>query len=327
MDIGTLGALYVQYGEQITNAASVMNRGVFQVNNSLSQTFKNRFTNQGGSMRIGSYGSFTLQGPGTGFAFNGGQFADGNGGGSPTRLLTDVGYDASSLQQAIFSGSDGIYLADGTSATRTFNVADSTTLPAGTSEMVAGLPFGQNGAGVVANLHKTGSGVLEMTAMHTYTGTNTIEAGTLLANSSRSTGYGSVIVTNTGTLGGTGIVLGAVTVYSGATLTPGLWASAGTLTVSNNVNLKSGSTFNVGLSSSGNGLLVCSNLTLAGYVSPNPLPGYTVPYSGTWTIATVLGAGTIDKTGATTAPGYTLGVTGSNLILSRPSTGTTCFWK
>ena len=328
VDIGTYGWVNVNYNEQIANTASVMNRGTiyFNVNGSPNQTFSNVFTNQGGTIREASAGNITLNASGTGFAFNGG-LCTVIYSGIYIRLLTDVSYDASTAQQAIFSGLGSIYLADGASATRTFNVADSTTMSEAYSEMVAGLPFAQNGGGVVANLHKTGSGVLEMTAMHTYTGTNTIDAGTLLANSARSTGYGVVIVTNSGTLGGTGIVLGAVSVYSGASLMPGVSASAGTLTVSNNVNLKSGATFNVDMASGGNSLLICSNLTLAGYVTPNPLPGYTIPYSGTWTIATVLGSGTIDKTGATTPSGYILKVTGANLILSKPSTGTICFWK
>ena len=324
VDIGSYGVLSVTANEQITNTASVVNRGIFQASYTVNQTFNNAFTNQGGTIRTWSSG-ISFNGPGTGFAFNGGlvSFI----GDYTMRFLTDVGYDASSSQQAIFSVPGSVYLADGASATRTFTVADSTTLPAGASEMVVGMPFQQNGAGVVANLRKTGSGVLEMTARHTYTGTNMIDAGTLLANSARSTGYGSVIVTNSGTLGGTGIVLGAVSVYSGASLAPGLsGASVGTLTVSNNVNLKAGSTFIVDLTSSNNDLLICSNLMIAGYVSPSLQDGYR-PFAVQWTIATVLGAGTIDKTGATTAPGYTLGVNGSSLILSRPSAGTTCFLK
>ena len=325
VDIGTYGWVSVNANEQITNTASVMNRGTiyFNVNGAPNQTFNNVFTNQGGTINSASVGSVTLNAPGTGLAFNGGLCTVTSG--NHIRLLTDVGYDASAAQQAIFSGLGSIYLADGASATRTFNVADSATMSEANSEMVAGMPFVQNGGGVVASLHKTGSGVLEMTAMHTYTGTNTIDAGTLLANSARSTGYGSVIVTNSGTLGGTGIVLGAVSVYSGASLMPGLAASVGTLAVSNNVNLKAGSTFNVGLSSSGNGLLVCSNLTLTGYVSPYALNGYNPPFGASWTIATVLGAGTIDKTGATTAPGYTLKLTGSNLILNKSALSSVFF--
>ena len=327
LDVGTYGFLRVNANEQITNTAAVMNRGTIyiNVNGSPNQTFGNVFTNQGGTINSASAGNVTLNAPGTGLAFNGGLCTVGAG--VHIRLLTDVSYDASTAQQALFSGLGSIYLADGASATRTFNVADSATMSEANSEMVAGMPFVQNGGGVVANLHKTGSGVLEMTAMHTYTGTNTIDAGTLLANSSLSTGYGSVIVTNSGTLGGTGIVLGAVSVYSGASLAPGLsGASVGTLTVNNNVSLKAGSTFYVDLTSSNNDLLICSNLTVAGYVSPSLQNGYN-PYAVQWTIATVLGAGTINKTGATTAPGYTLGVNGSSLILGRPSAGTAFFLK
>ena len=324
LDIGTVGLLSISTLGQIYANASIMNRGAISYTCNPGPTFSGTVTNQGGSIYLNGYRLFTLNGPGTGFAFNGGLVSVPNVN-CDFNLLTDVSCDASSQHQAIFSGAGNIWLAAGSSTIRTFNLTDSATLPAGTSEMVVAPSFRQSGG--TASLRKTGSGVLELTGINTYTGTNTIDAGTLLANSALATGYGSVIVTNTGTLGGTGIVLGAVSVYSGASLTPGLWASAGTLTVSNNVNLKTGSTFNVGLSGSGNGLLICSNLTLAGYVSPTPLPGYTMPYSGAWTIATVLGAGTIDKTGATTPPGYTLKVTGSNLILNKPSTGMTCFFK
>ena len=187
------------------------------------------------------------------------------------------------------------------------------------------MPFWQNVG--TASLRKTGSGVLEMAAINTYTGTNTIEAGTLLANNPvSSTGSGSVIVTNTGTLGGTGVVVGAVTVYSGASLAPGAWASVGTLTVSNNVTLKAGAIFNVDLASvSSNDKLVCSNLVMAGYVNPNPLSGYNPPLNTEWTIATITGAGPIDIAGATTTGDYALRVSGASLILSKPSKSTVLF--
>jgi len=88
-----------------------------------------------------------------------------------------------------------------------------------------------------------GGGTLTLSAANTYTGTTTISGGTLLANNTTGsgTGIGAVSINTNGTLGGTGIISGAITNYSGGILLPGA-SGSGTLTVSNYLTLQSGST-------------------------------------------------------------------------------------
>ncbi|MGH8023722.1 MAG: beta strand repeat-containing protein, partial [Limisphaerales bacterium] len=93
-----------------------------------------------------------------------------------------------------------------------------------------------------ANLIKTGSGTLTLSGTNTFTGTTTISGGALLANTANrsATGTNDVVVASGGTLGGTGIISGAVTVNSGGALAPG--NAPATLTISNNLTLAAGST-------------------------------------------------------------------------------------
>ena len=78
-----------------------------------------------------------------------------------------------------------------------------------------------------SGLTKLGAGTMELTGANAYTGTTTVEAGTLLVNGNQTGANGDVTV-NGGILGGTGIVGGATTINAGGCLAPG--ASIGTLT-------------------------------------------------------------------------------------------------
>ncbi len=102
-------------------------------------------------------------------------------------------------------------------------------------------------AGVIADagvtsLIKTGTGMLVLSGVNTYSGVTTVNLGTLVVSNTAgsATGSGSITVNSGGTLAGNGIVSGAVTVNSGGTLIPG--SPLGTLTLSNNLTLASGST-------------------------------------------------------------------------------------
>ncbi len=95
-------------------------------------------------------------------------------------------------------------------------------------------------------LLKTGTGTLTLTGTNNnYTGGTTINAGTLLVNNNSGSGAGSgtLLVASSGTLGGTGIITGVVSVNAGGTLAPGTGPAApGSLTISNNLTLAAGST-------------------------------------------------------------------------------------
>ena len=91
------------------------------------------------------------------------------------------------------------------------------------------------------SLSKAGTGLLVLSGPSTYGGGTFVSAGTLQVNNTAGsgTGMGAVIAANSATLGGTGIIGGAVTIANGGNLTPG--ASVGTLTVSS-LTLASGAT-------------------------------------------------------------------------------------
>jgi autotransporter-associated beta strand protein len=99
-----------------------------------------------------------------------------------------------------------------------------------------------NGTVGTVAVSKTGSGTLVLTGTNNYSAGTTINGGTLLVNNAKGsgTGLGTVAVNLSGSLGGTGIISGAVTVNSGGALAPG--NPLGTLTISNNLTLAASST-------------------------------------------------------------------------------------
>ncbi len=130
-----------------------------------------------------------------------------------------------------FSGPVMLNGLDGTITytTRTFQVTN-TALTTFSGEV----RDGGSGFGLV----KTGSGILAMANIETYTGPTTVSNGTLWVNGQLDAAS-TVTVVAGGVLGGTGTVNGAVSVNAGGTLAPGA-ASMGTLN------------FNSGLALAGN---------------------------------------------------------------------------
>jgi len=98
------------------------------------------------------------------------------------------------------------------------------------------------------NLVVNGSGTVELTGNNTYSGTTTVEDGTLVIGGSN--GSSAITVDNGGAIGGTGTA-GSVTVESGGTFAPG---DPSTITVAS-LTLESGSTFDeeIGGTSPGTG--------------------------------------------------------------------------
>ena len=122
----------------------------------------------------------------------------------------------------------------GSTATVDNTVADTApvlTLKIASADEFAGVI--QNTAGTLA-LTKAGSGVLTLSGVNTYSGSTTVSNGTLLINGHN--GVSTVVVDSGATLGGNGMIDGAVTVNAGGTFSPG--ASIGALTINNDLTLR-----------------------------------------------------------------------------------------
>ena len=128
----------------------------------------------------------------------------------------------------------------------------SLTINENTDTTFAGKIINENG---ILSIIKNGTGKLTLTGANTYSGTTTLNAGTLQVDGSLSVGAATV---KTGsTLSGNGAINGPVTVLNGGTLSPGD-SGIGTLTVNNTLTL-SGSTL-IELSKSGT-TLTCDQTT------------------------------------------------------------------
>jgi autotransporter-associated beta strand protein len=115
-----------------------------------------------------------------------------------------------------------------------------------------------NLSGDGSNIIKVGTGKSTLGGMNTYTGTTTINNGTLLVNGTHSGTVGAYMVNSGGTLGGTGDIDAAVSVASGGAVAPG--ASIESLDV-DSLSLASGSLLNFELGAPGVSDLI--NVTLA----------------------------------------------------------------
>jgi T5SS/PEP-CTERM-associated repeat protein len=120
----------------------------------------------------------------------------------------------------------GIAFGSG-SGTINFNQTDTATL----SAVISG----------TGSVNQFGSGTTILTGQNTFAGTTNVTAGTLLANSSSALGTSTVVVTDGGTLGGSGGIDGATTIGSGAALVPGA-GGIGALSFMGGLTLAAGST-------------------------------------------------------------------------------------
>ncbi len=156
----------------------------------------------------------------------------------------------------------------------------------------------QNSGGTLG-LAKNGTGTFVLGGNNTYSGSTTVNGGTLLVNGS--IGNSVVTVKSSATLGGNGTISGAVTINSGGTIAPGN-NGLGALTVNANVTLNTGAIAQFTVGSSSSLLAVTGDLALNGTVNITPGVGFGV---GTHTVATY--TGTLSGAGLTIGvvpPGY-----------------------
>jgi fibronectin-binding autotransporter adhesin len=164
---------------------------------------------------------------------------------------------------------------NGTTGSVTGNVANNGTLAFAKSNT---LSFGGliSGSGTVTQV---GTGTTVLSGDNTYTGGTNINAGTLRINGDQSAATGLVTVASGATLGGSGIIGGAVTVANGGHIAPG--NSPGTLTMGSlTLNASSVLDFELGQANTVGGTLndlinVNGNLTLDGTLNVTPSVGGT----------------------------------------------------
>jgi autotransporter-associated beta strand protein len=180
--------------------------------------------------------------------------------------LRYTGSDVASSRSVILAGTGGTFDIPGsTKVTQTTSIVSS---GGATSTAINGVNLN---LGDWSGLTKIGSGTLVLAANNIYNGPTIVSNGVLSVNgtnsltgTSGSTNYagGGTFTVYGGTLGGTGIISGLVTVKNGGTISPG--NSIGTLTLSNGLTLESGSTslFEVTNGAAGDLLVVSGNLTI-----------------------------------------------------------------
>ena len=103
-------------------------------------------------------------------------------------------------------------------------------------------------------LVKIGGGTLSLTGPNSYTGSTIVSGGSLVASNKAGLATGSGVVTlQSGTLGGSGTISGAVPANSGAILAPaGGTKKQATLTIQSSVTFKFGSTYSYTFKAKGN---------------------------------------------------------------------------
>ena len=162
--------------------------------------------------------------------------------GGNARLIANAGgvFDFSSLTSAgttagSFEGAGSFRLGS-----RTLTIGGN-----GLSTNVTGvIADGGAGGGTGAALVKTGTGVLTLSGINSYTGTTTVDAGALVVHGSIAASSG--VTVNSGFLAGTGTV-GNTTVNSGGTLASGNGTAGSSMNVTGSLAFQSGAFYMVQL--------------------------------------------------------------------------------
>jgi autotransporter-associated beta strand protein len=287
-----------------------------------SATFTNRGATATAAPGMTEFANNATAGNGT-FNNNGGEVTGGTGGFVEFRRMTTAGNGTFSNNAGLVSGAGGgvtIFLDDSTGGKARVEVFGNGNLdisghnaPGVTTGSIEGtgavflgannltvgsnnlskifsgvIQDGGNSGGTGGSLSKIGKGKLSLTNANAYTGGTTLNKGTLLVKNKTgsATGTGAVQV-NGGTLGGTGIIAGAVAVgtgsSSGAFLSPGNSAtSAGTLTINSALTVNSLSTYECVLNRS---TPIAGKVTALGVTINSNVP-FTFVDTGTGTLAT-----------------------------------------
>lgn len=177
-------------------------------------------------------------------------------------------------------------------ATADFPISGNVRLVSGTTTIQAadasGNPFKITASGVwssAGSLNKTGTGVLELDGVNTYSGNTLVNGGTLALGAAGTlasplivvgptakldvSALGTAYTFNAGqTIAGSGVVTGAVTMASATTVNPGSNVLTGTLTFANDL-VEAGGVLNhfdlpAAPTGPGNDSVVVSNLTVSG---------------------------------------------------------------
>jgi len=142
----------------------------------------------------------------------------------------------------------------------------------------------KNTGGGALSLIKNGTGALALSGANANSGPTFVNLGTLFV--SGALGPGAVTVSANGTLAGTGVINGAVTLLSGAGLAPG-GSSAGTLTLTTNLVVNSGAQLAFALGTNSSRLMLTGSLTIGGTVNVTDAGGFS---EGTYLLVSGFGS-------------------------------------
>ena len=224
---------------------------------------------------------------------------------------------------AVFGGSAA---GLGAASNGTTNQNSPTTYVIGgvnTNSIFSGTIYDGNGVGTILIFY--GPGSLALAGNNTFSGTTTVNGGTLLVNNTvgSGTGSGSVSINSGGALGGNGTIGGQVSFAAGATLVPGN-NGAGTLTITNDLGLNNASILQFQLGATSSKVAVTGDLTLGGILNISAATGFGPGSYTLFTYGGTLSVGTITLGTVPAGYGYTIdtSVQGAvNLIVTLPQFG------
>ena len=319
-----------------SSAVTIEEDGMFAAADN-SHNHAGPLTLNGGTYRVSNSREPIVSASGNGLAFNGGRIEFESGGGRATfSLQSDVSYAASSTRPALWNRysfstiqDPGLFTVELDGGNRTFNIADSSALPAAQAEMVFMVPI-TNGTPAGGSITKTGSGTLQMTMTNYYTGGTIINQGVLhvmryradaisgmRASIYNSGAYGSMVALHSPVA--TNLLIGQSITGTGISarrtvlevIDPFLiQASGGGGALTDSVNVAFGSIDRSGslgtgpVTNNGGVLLVDAGITLGNALT---LVGGTVTNQGTFTNILTIRGGTLAGTGTNSGPAHLYG--------------------